>query len=379
MLNDGRVRRIAVDARNIEWRDGTGIARYRAGLAAALSRLPVELRLLGDGTDADARPAWRDLSRSLRAHHPAISDRRGWHLPDLYRLAQRRFSLTGSLLELTLPEPPAIVHWSHPLPIHVRGAANIYTVHDLIPITAPHLTGMSRRRHVRLLRNLARAAAHFVTVSETVGHELRDHFGIADAQTSCCYQAVDPGQPGALPAGLTQGGYLLALGRVESRKNIERLLRAHRRAAVGLPLVIAGPDGHWASPSECARVHALLKAPDVMRLAWQHDATVAALVGGARAVLMPSLAEGFGLPVIEAMAMSVPTLAASTGAGAEIAGDAALQVDPNDVDAIADAIRRLTRDADLRTRLIRRGTARAELFSANCFTARLAALYERFW
>lgn len=146
-----------------------------------------------------------------------------------------------------------------------------------------------------------------------------------------------------------------------------------------MPLVIAGPDGHWATRAERRRVHALMDAQDVLRLPWQDEATVAALIGGARAVLMPSLAEGFGLPVIEAMAMSVPTLAASTGAAAEIAGDAALQVDPHDTAALADAIRRIATEAGLRAGLVRLGNARAAQFTTDSFAARLAALYERFW
>ena len=371
--------RIAVDRRAVRWREGTGIARYRAGLADALARLPVTVEPIGDGGDAAARKGWRDVPRMLHGRPAAARAEPGWLVPDLYRLAQRRFTATGALLELTFPDPPAIVHWSHPMPIHVVGAANLYTVHDLIPLTDPDLTGIVQRRYRRLLERLAGVAAQFVTVSESVRADLRARFLLTEDQVSCCYQAVDPGPPGMLPAALAPGDYLLAVGRVESRKNIAALLDAHRRAATGLPLVIAGPEGHWRSPSERRRVHALMHSPDVIRLGWQDDATVAALIAGARALVMPSLAEGFGLPAVEAMALGVPALASATGAAAEIAGDAALLVDPHDRTALADAIRRIASDVPLRTRLIAQGHERAAQFTAESFAARLAALYERFW
>ncbi|WP_066665248.1 MULTISPECIES: glycosyltransferase family 4 protein [unclassified Sphingomonas] len=371
--------RVAVDHRTARWREGTGVARYRAGLADALARVPLQVEPIGDGGDAAARPGWRDVRRMLHGRPAATRSEPGWLVPDLYRLAQRRFTAIGALTELALPDPPAIVHWSHPVPIHVVGAANLYTIHDLIPLTHPELTGIAPRRHRRLLKRLIGVTAQFVTVSETVRAELCAQLALPADRVSCCYQAVEPGSPGALPAGLASGAYLLVVGRVESRKNVEALLHAHRRAETGLPLVIAGPDGHWRDAGERRRVEILVAAPDVIRLGWQDDATIAALIAGARALLMPSLAEGFGLPVVEAMALGVPALASAHGAAAEIAGDAALLVDPQDAAALADAIRLIVRDAPLRTGLIAKGQGRAAQFTAESFAARLAALYERFW
>lgn len=371
--------RIAVDHRTVRWREGTGVARYRAGLADALARLPIAVEPIEDGGDGAARPVWRDLPRILRGRPTANRAGTGWLVPDLYRLAQRRFTAAGTLTRITLRDPPAIVHWSHPLPIHVAGAANLYTVHDLIPLIDPGLTGIRPARQRRLLDRLAAVATQFVTVSESTATDLRALLPYARDRVSCCYQAVDPGPPGVLPPGLVPGAYLLAIGRVESRKNIEALLHAHRRAGTGLPLVIAGPDGHWRDAGERRRVEALIAAPDVIRLGWQHDATVAALIGHARALLMPSLAEGFGLPVVEAMALGVPPLASANGAASEIAGDGALLVDPHDRASLANAIGRIANDAELRGTLVAAGHRRAADFAPECFAARLAALYERFW
>ena len=370
--------RIAVDRRSIRWREGTGVARYRDTLSVALARLGAAVSPVRDGGEVAAMPAWRDLPRTIsrRVHAEPLGD--GWQVADLYRLAQRHFSLTGSLLDVIVADPPALMHWSHPLPIRLVGATNLYTVHDLIPLETPELSGVSANRYARLLGRIVAAAAHIVTVSETVRAAVIERCRIDEDQVTCCYQAVEPGPPGPLPAGLRHGGYFLVLGRVESRKNIERLILAHRIAATDASLVIAGPDGHWSSAAERRRVQALLEQPQIIRLAWQSPQDVAALVVGARALLMPSLSEGFGLPAIEAMRARVPAMVSAVGAAAEIAGDGALTVDPHDVEAIAVGITRLNRDEVLRDGLIARGAERAAAFDIESFAARLSRLYERF-
>jgi glycosyltransferase involved in cell wall biosynthesis len=104
---------------------------------------------------------------------------------------------------------------------------------------------------------------------------------------------------------------------------------------------------------------------------------LASLIRGARAVLFPSLYEGFGLPVLEAMQLGAPVLASTGGALPEVAGDAALLVDPFDVGAIRQAIRALDADEGLRDELTQRGLARSEIFSPQAYRARLSTLYGR--
>ena len=370
--------RIGVDRRAIHWRDGTGVLRYRNTLSTALNALGATVEPLVDGNDSDARPVWADLPRIISGHVPVERAGAAWYAPDLYRLAHRHFSLTGTILDIVAADPPGVVHWSHPLPMQVVGAANLYTVHDLIPIETPELTGISRQRHARLLERLVEQAAHLVTVSETVRSRLCERLRLAEDRVTCCYAAVVHCVPGPLPAGLEKGRYLLALGRVESRKNIARLILAHRASGVSLPLVVAGPEGHWASQAERRHTQALLAESQVVHLGWQPEETATALLAGARALLMPSLAEGFGLPVIEAMMCGVPAMGAATGPAAEIAADGALLVDPANVDAIARGIARLHGDEAFRRELVARGYARARMFGIESFAARLLRLYERF-
>lgn len=376
MQQSNKFRRLAIDRRRARWREGTGIVAYRDALAQALATLDATIEPIGDGGDAAARGTLRDLPRALRGHVSGMRQGDGWQVPDLYRLARRHFSLTGTSLELRLPDPPPIVHWSHALPLRLAGAANVYTVHDLIALETPQLTGIDRRRHARLLERVMAGAAHLVTVSETVRESLIA-LGAAPGRVTSCYQSVETAAPGSLPPGLAPGGYFLALGRVESRKNIERLMLAHRTSASPLPLVICGPEGHWQSRAEARRAAALMQGAGIVRLGWQSDSTVAALIAGARALLMPSLAEGFGRPMVEAMRLGVPALASAGGAMAEVAGGAALLVDPHDTDAITGGIRRLERDESLHATLIEMGHARARNFSIESFAQRLGDLYQR--
>ena len=101
------------------------------------------------------------------------------------------------------------------------------------------------------------------------------------------------------------------------------------------------------------------------------------LIRGARAVLFPSLYEGFGLPVLEAMLLGTPVVTSRASSLPEIAGDAALYVNPYDIDGIAEAIKTITADGGLRTELARRGRTQAALFSVARYRERIAALYER--
>ena len=106
-------------------------------------------------------------------------------------------------------------------------------------------------------------------------------------------------------------------------------------------------------------------------------AALVSLIRGARAVLFPSLYEGFGLPVLEAMSLGTPVLTSNQGSLPEVAGDAALQVDPYDIDALSRAVRMIDADADWRAEASTRGKTQAALFNDNAYDARLRALYAR--
>lgn len=293
----------------------------------------------------------------------------------LFREAQTYFNVHRRLLRVTCPTPPTVMHWTYPLPLYMEGAHNIYTVHDLIPVTHPRLTDISAERHLRLLRAILARADHVVTVSDHSRTNIIDVLGCSPAFVTNTSQAVhaplqrDP----LLPAGLRPGGYFIYCGTPEVRKNLPALVAAHRTSLSQRLLVIVGPIAR-----DIPHVESMLaRSPNVIRLPRMPHADLVALIRQARAMLFPSLAEGFGLPVAEAMALGTPVMTSSSGALREVAGDGALHVDPHDTHAMARAIRLLDGDDALCRRLRAAGFERVATFAPRDYADRMVRLYAR--
>ena len=159
--------------------------------------------------------------------------------------------------------------------------------------------------------------------------------------------------------------YFLFVGTLQPRKNLARVVRAHASLPKALrrafPLVLVGRMG-W-GVDDLNRLLAAADSTEVCWLRYLPDAHLLPVVHQARALVFPSLCEGFGLPVVEAFAAGLPVITSNTSALPEVAQDAALLVDPTDGEAIADAMRRLAEDAALATRLRDKGLIRARDFS----------------
>lgn len=306
-----------------------------------------------------------------------------WTAPGAFRRAQVFFDIHRRIMPVRAASGPSLVHWTYPLPLWMPGACNIYTVHDLIPLLHPALTPIAPARFQRILRAVLHRADHVVTVSEATRADIVRHFGMPASRVTNAYEPVDVS--GAGPC--TLHGHFLVCGTIEPRKNIARLLAAYRASGARAPLVLAGPDG-WCAAEALAGsdVRPLDAMPlggtqdhahgGIWRAPWLPRPALLALMRDARAVLFPSLAEGFGLPIAEAMALGVPVLTSQGGATEEVAGGAALLVDPYDDAALAAGIAALDRDADLCGRLRTAGLSRTEAFAATACTARLARIYE---
>ncbi len=303
-----------------------------------------------------------------------------WLSPDLFRVAQVHFDLYRRPLAVRLAEPPAIMHWTYPLPLHLPGVPNLVTVHDLIPLLQPELTGIASGRMERLLRAAVARAEAVVTVSETVRADIVRRLDLPPGRVVNLYQGVD--LPPALlaeseaVAAPCPAGSFVCVGSVERRKNVGRLITAHGRSGSRRALVLVGPDGYGAS-AELAALAGHPAPERVLRLFWTPRAELVRALRTARAVLFPSLGEGFGLPIAEAMTLGVPVLTARGGATEEVAGGAALLADPRDVGELALAIGRLDQDQALCDRLAAAGRERATLFSVEAYGARLDRLYRR--
>jgi glycosyltransferase involved in cell wall biosynthesis len=251
----------------------------------------------------------------------------------------------------------------------------VATVHDVLFEEMPRAYTPSMRRALRhVTRLLVRAASRLVVPSARTKAALVERFRAAPDRVD-----VVPLAPRALPEAPADPAlppYVLAVGTLEPRKNLARLLEAHRVAlerGADVDLVVVGARG-WLDEG----VHAAVaSSPRVRYEGAVDDGRLASLYRGALAFAYPSLGEGFGLPVAEAMSLGVPVLTSAGTACEDLAGGAALVVDPYDVDAMAEALARLASDGGLRDDLAVRGRARASAWTWEATAQGTRASYEK--
>jgi glycosyltransferase involved in cell wall biosynthesis len=177
--------------------------------------------------------------------------------------------------------------------------------------------------------------------------------------------------------GAEPGQYALFLGAIEPKKNLKRLIEAFLIANPGIPLLLAGPKG-WLNKEDLELIQTVSAQQSMVRqLGYLPRRHVTALLKCARFFVFPSIYEGFGLPVLEAMQLGVPVLTSNTSSLPEVAGDAAVLVDPLDLNQMTKGIRALANDSDLRAELSFRGPKQATKFSEEIYQQRLAAAYRK--
>ena len=239
-------------------------------------------------------------------------------------------------------------------------------LHDAAVFDHPEAYGATFGRWYRwLFRHLARSDARLMTVSAFSRQRLAQNLGVPEARFAVVPLAADHmGRVAPDPAALQRLGLgtspiLLAVGSANPSKRQDDLVHAWQARGRDVARLVSGGGGD-------ARVFGtvvLASAPGVVRTGPVDDATLRALYGAATALVFPSVYEGFGLPPLEAMACGCPVVAAQAASLPEVCGDAALMVPPQDVPALADAMRTLLDDAALRASLRVRGLARAAAFS----------------
>jgi glycosyltransferase involved in cell wall biosynthesis len=240
-------------------------------------------------------------------------------------------------------------------------------VHDLAFRVRPDEVPWQQRAYLgSVLPPSLRQAAALITPSEATRRDLLQHYPVQGLAGRVHVvpegRSLDRVEPGPLPEGLSPGCFLLAVGTIEPRKNYPRLLQAYRRLkgrGISAPLVVAGKVG-WAYGRA---LDDLRDEPGVRLLGHVDDPTLRALYRSASALAFPSLYEGFGLPLLEAFAEGLPAVVGASGGLPELAGEAALLVDPFDHHAIADALERALTDQDLRAKLSAAGRERAAAYT----------------
>jgi glycosyltransferase involved in cell wall biosynthesis len=264
----------------------------------------------------------------------------------------------------------------HPLTVpapRARGPS-VLTLHDVLHRELPSLFSPAERAFRRIAYDrAARAATRVVTVSEHSRGQIVERLGIAPERVVAIHSGVDHSRfspSGGRAAAPVPGPFVLYPANLWPHKNHERLISALARVA-GIALVLTGaPSLRLRALEKLAR----RKGVDLHHLGYVDD--MAGLYRGARAVVFPSLAEGWGAPVVEAMACGCPVAASDSAAVAEAAGGAALHFPAGDVPAMADAIRRVTSDDRLREQLRGQGLERAARLTWAGAAARHAEVYE---
>jgi glycosyltransferase involved in cell wall biosynthesis len=286
-------------------------------------------------------------------------------------LAPYRHELALKLRWLPAVEPEvggdAILYPYWPSPPRRRSGAPpaAVFVYDLAFRLRPAEVPWQQRLYLgSILRPALEQAAAVLVISERTRQDLLDCYPVRGLEQRVSVVPLGfsaPDTKGSLPPGL-EPGFILAVGTIEPRKNYPRLLAAYRqlRSRAGAPpLVIAGRPG-WAYGNTLDRIRT---EPGVRYLGHVDEATLGALYESAGVLAFPSLYEGFGLPLLEAMARGLPAVAGRVGAMPELAGDAALLVDPENVEAIAAALDRVLGDPELRAKLSAAGRERAAGFT----------------
>ena len=351
------VNRVAVDATAVPARltgAGVYVARVLAELAA---RDDLELEAFCAPSSAGALAAPGLRLRPVRLAGAGRPARIAW----TQLLAGRAARRAGA----------GLLHGVHyELPLRSR-LPQVVTVHDLTLLTHPEWHEASKVRYFGwAMRRAVASATRVLCVSATTAADLTERLGVPSDRVD-----VTPLGTDLRPATDAQvaevrrrlgldGPYLLGLGTVEPRKDLPTLVRAFAALAAELPhrLVLAGLAGWGAGELEAA-VAASGVADRILVTGYVADADKAALLTGADVFAYPSRYEGFGLPVLEAMACGTPVVTTTGGSLPEVAGDAATLIDPGDEDALAAAIAKLATDPAARQDAAARGLARAATFT----------------
>jgi glycosyltransferase involved in cell wall biosynthesis len=254
----------------------------------------------------------------------------------------------------------------------IRGAAAV-TVHDLAFLKYSDQVTAKRYQYLhRMIRSSVKRADVVLVPSQATRGDVIETFDIEPGHVKVTPLGVDPRfQPAPAEAisvarasfGL-QNPYILTVGTLEPRKNLPALVRAFATLRDDVPhdLVLAGPDG-WLMDEIEATIQESGIQERVRRIGFAEDEALTALYSGADVVAIPSLYEGFGLPVLEAMATGAPVLTSNLSSLPEVAGDAAILVDPTRIDAIADGLRRILESDTLRNQLRAAGPQQAARFT----------------
>lgn len=362
----------------------TGIGRYTWELAQELARSP-EISELKYFAGRHFLPALPVASSQANCQHSIKQWVQRSHLAvEAYRL------LMPTLKKRALKGYEDFLFHGPNFFLPPFAGKRVATFHDLSPFTWAHCNTPQRIRYTQkeLLKTLQWADA-LITDSEYTRQELAQYFSwpiekIHAVPLASAGEFYPRSASELLPVltryGLKVGEYSLFVGTIEPRKNIIALLDAYSQLPLPLrqrwPLVLSGYQG-WRSEAIHLRIQQAEREGWARYLGFTPAEDLPVLFAGARLFAFPSLYEGFGLPVLEAMASGVPVVCSNSSSLPEVAGDAALTCNPDDVNSLSDYLLRLLQDNELRSRMIADGLAQSDRFSWKRCASETIRVYQK--
>jgi glycosyltransferase involved in cell wall biosynthesis len=303
-----------------------------------------------------------------------------------WRMAVWMGHLTGMGFNRLVPGAELFHATEHLLP-PLHGVPAVLTVHDMIFRLFPEHQKRLNYWYLNATMPLyCRRAGAIITVSESSKRDIVAHYGLDPAKVTVIYEAAAPEFVPAPPSAVDQvrrryglpERYLLHVGTIEPRKNLTRLVEALqmlRDRGLTIPLLVVGGRG-WLYDQFFRRLDELEVRDTVRFPGYLPSADLPLVVSAATAAVLPSVYEGFGLPVLEAMACGTPVISSHASSLPELGGEAARYFDPYDVQAMADAIWAVWTNADLRAEMGRRGLVQAARFSWDRAAEETWAVYQ---
>lgn len=304
---------------------------------------------------------------------------------DVFHAANRLFLATKKATVIKPNIQPDVFHLTTPWPVVVKGAKSVITIHDLIPLKAPFTTLDMKNHFYHLFKWAAHSADMIFSVSEHTKKDIIDIYGIPEEKIQVTYQSYkqpelqsqDGDDSVYLQAKkLEKEKYILFVGNIEPKKNVKALIQAMAYIPKGYKLAIVGRKA-WMHEQQLSDLKRYLKKKDYVFLDYVSEEELSMLYSNALCMVFPSLYEGFGLPVLEAMAHDCPVICSNISSLPEVGGDAALYVNPYKFSDIRDKLMEVISNEELRRGMVEKGRQRVEFFSQENYVTRLGQAYEK--
>lgn len=421
---------VLVDAYNLQLPHGTGIKTYGMTLIKALRRLNFDVSLLysrqagqsnspllnelifrdalmsgaspksnrltmarrlGNATLGLAQPVskvpWTGQIRLQRAPYEVGLTQ--YTMSQCFEDAMKIHYLSRREMTLKVPDRVDVYHATYPLPLKIAKAKRVTTIHDIIPIILPNLT-LDRKDEVFLRhQTVIRESDLIVTVSQASRQDILSVFDVPEEKVAVTYQPVDITDvtPEEEPLAeellhtlkLEKEKYFLFVGAIEPKKNVRSLVDAYAMLKTDHKLVIVGKKA-WLWEGQVGHIESVFGrrwAERIKLLDYLPYNHVRYLMKKAGCFVFPSVYEGFGLPVLEAMSLGTPVITSNTSSLPEVGGNAAIYVEPFDVAELARQMDRVMGSEDLRRTMSAYGLQQARRFSTDAYLERLGQAYAK--